>query len=66
MGTGVNFNFVECECLSIADQMVQIPTGIWPVAELSTVSVFVNGRTLELNNSAFQSLKLERKAVPVL
>lgn len=65
MGTAVRFKFEECECLGVAGQLVQIPAGIWHVAELSTVSVFANGRTLDLNNSAFQALKLNRKAVPI-
>jgi|APEBP8051073058_1049385.scaffolds.fasta_scaffold06331_3 hypothetical protein len=65
MGTAVNCKFEGCECLGTNGQNINIPAGIWPVAELDIVSVYINGRVLELNNSAFQGLKLERKAVPI-
>lgn len=65
MGTAKNYKFQECECTGASGNSVKIPAGIWPVAELDTVSVMVNGSVLTLNNSAFQQLKLEHKAVAV-
>ena len=63
MGTAVNYNFEACECLDVNGVMIGIPPGIWPVAEVSAVSVYINGRVLQLNNSSFQDLKIQRKAV---
>lgn len=66
MVAGKNYHFEACECLGVAGNIVQIPAGIWPVAELSTVSVLINGSRLDLDSSAFQQLKLEFKASPVV
>jgi hypothetical protein len=65
MGTAVNYKFEECDCLGSSGNIVHIPAGIWPVAELDVVSVQVRGSVLDLNNSAFQSLKVQGKAVHV-
>ena len=65
MGTAVNYKFEERDCLGGTGHNVHIPEGIWFVAELDIVSVYINGQVLELKNSAFQNLKLVRKAVPV-
>jgi len=65
MGTAVNYKFEDCECLGASGQNIKIPSGIWPVAELDIVSVYINREVLDLNNSAFQNLKLERKAALV-
>lgn len=66
MVTGKQYRFNnDCDCLSTTGQLVRIPAGIWPVAELDDVVVLADGREFNLNGSAFQQLKLERKAIPV-
>jgi hypothetical protein len=63
MATGKRFRFKECQCRGVTGTLVEIPAGVWHVAELDTVSVYLDGRVLSLEKSAFQVLKLERKAV---
>lgn len=65
MATARQFKFVECICPGTEGNTVDIPAGIWPVAERDIVTVYVGAKVLELEKNAFQKLKLERKAVPL-
>jgi hypothetical protein len=61
----LHYRFVACECLGASGHMVQIPPGIWSVAERDAVFAMVGTQTLALNVPAFEQLKRQGKAVPL-
>ena len=65
MKVSVHYRFSACECLGNAGAVVQIPTGIWAVAERDPVCALVGGRLLALDPAAFERLKLDGKAQPL-
>jgi hypothetical protein len=65
MRMALHYRFVACECLGIGGGMVQIPPGIWPVAERDPVFALVGAKVLALDVSAFEKLKTEGKVRPL-
>ena len=62
---GRNYRFEDCSFTNAVGQEVQIPNGIWSVAELDMVSVFAGTKIYDMTNPQFQLLKLAKKAVLV-
>ncbi len=65
MRMALHYRFVACECLGAGGHMVDIPSGIWPVAERDAIFALVGAQMLTLNVSAFEQLKRQGKAVPL-
>jgi len=65
MRMAVHYQFSACECLGRGGSVVQIPPGIWPVAERDSVFALVGETLLTLNVSAFEQLKREGKVRPL-
>ncbi len=62
MKMALHYRFDACECLGAAGTLLEIPQGIWPVAERDAVCALVAGQVLALDAPAFERLKLEGKA----
>lgn len=62
MGRTVQYQFDECQCNNVLGRPELIPAGNYPVAEMDVVTVFIGAIVLDLNKSAFNSLKAEGKA----
>ena len=65
MRMALHYRFAACECLGAGGSMVQIPSGIWPVAERDPVFALVGEKVLALNAPAFEQLKLQGKVRPL-
>ena len=67
MAMGRKYQFEHCECLGHGRQYkIVIPSGIWPVDESrARVRVILGFRVREVDKSAFEQLKAERKVIPV-
>ena len=67
MGLGRKYQFEHCECLGHGRRFnIVIPSGIWPVDESrASVKVILGFRVREVDKSAFEQLKAERKAIPL-
>ena len=59
--TSSMYEFDECEVRTTTAKAT-IPKGIWPVSELSWVSITVNGSVFTLTVEEFSRLKLQRIA----
>lgn len=64
MRMALHYHFIACECLGVGGSMVQIPSGIWPVAERDPVFALVGDKVLTLNVSAFERLNLKARYAP--
>jgi hypothetical protein len=67
MAIGRKYQFEHCECLGHSRRFnIVIPSGIWPVDESrANVRVILGFRVREVDKTAFEQLKLERKVIPV-
>lgn len=61
MATGAWYEFDECE-VKTTTGTATIPSGVWPVSEMSWVSITVNGSVFTLTVEEFSRLKLARIA----
>lgn len=66
MGMGMKYRFERCECLGPQRRFhFIIPAGIWTVDEDDVcVKIILGYRVKELDKSAFNELKSEKKAIP--
>lgn len=67
MAIGKKYQFEHCECLGRSRRFsLVIPSGIWAVDEATAhVRVILGYRVRELDKTAFEQLKAERKALPL-
>jgi hypothetical protein len=67
MAMGRKYQFEHCECLGLDRRFnVVIPSGIWSVDEsMSNVRVILGFRVREVDKTAFEQLKAEKKVIPV-
>ena len=67
MAMSRKYQFEHCECLGHGRRFnIVIPSGIWPVDESKTrVRVVLGFRAKEVDKSAFEQLKAEKKVIPV-
>ncbi len=67
MDIGRKYLFEHCECLGPERKYnLVIPSGIWSVDKSkSPVKVYLGFRIREVDKTAFEQFKSERKAVPV-
>ena len=67
MAIGRKYQFDHCECLGLSRRFnVVIPSGIWSVDESrSNVRVILGFRVREVDKTAFEQLKAEKKVIPV-
>ena len=66
MGMGTKYRFETCQCLGPQRQFnFVIPAGTWVVDEDDvSVKIILGYRAKELDKSAFNELKAEKKAIP--
>jgi hypothetical protein len=67
MAMGRKYQFEHCECLGSTRRFnIVIPSGIFPVDESrARVRIILGFRVREVDKSAFEQLKSERKVIPV-
>lgn len=67
MAIGKKYQFEHCECLGRSRRFnLVIPSGIWAVDEATAyVRVILGYRVRELDKTAFEQLKAERKVQPL-
>ena len=61
------YKFKECECAIVdCKTIIKIPAGIWAVIEDSfSYEILVNRRPYELHKKGFNTLVIEKKAIPI-
>lgn len=67
MATSRKYQCEHCECLGHSRRFnIVIPSGIWLVDETKSCARIILGfRFRDLDKSAFEQLKLQRKVIPV-